>query len=271
MRPPQDAFSREVKPFIMESKKYVNRRSAPVHGQANAPRRWFLYVVQVLTGKHWEHHSLDPCYFLQRRDSKVVALLGLHVDDISACCLDGYDWLLEEVKASFVWGSEWEKDDFIFVGRRIQRQPDGGFALDQTHYVADMSNIMKTKTDKYPEERLIAHPELVTEFRSGIGSLQWLAGTTRGDLSAYVSLLHKKHDELKVADLIQVNQVLRYVKATTTAHFQVFPISLESCMFVAYGDSGFANAPQNKSQGGFVVLLTDKAALYGEQPAITAR
>ena len=263
MRPPQDDISLEVNPQ-WKSKKYVYKLSAPVYGQANAPRRWFLYVVQVLTGKHWEQHSLDPCCFLQRRDDKVVALLGLHVDDIITCCLDGYGWLLDEVKASFVWGSEWEKDDFIFVGRRIQRQPDGGFTLDQTHYVAD---IMKTKIDKDPEERLIDHPELVTEFRSGIGSLQWLAGTTRGDLSAYVSLLQKKHDELKVADLIQVNQVLRYVKATATAHFRVFPINLESCMFVAYGDSGFANAPQNKSQGGFVVLLTDKAALHGEQPA----
>ena len=263
MRPPQDEISLEVNPQ-WRSKKYVYKLSAPVYGQANAPRRWFLYVVQVLTGKHWEQHSLDPCCFLQRRDGKVVALLGLHVDDIITCCLDGYDWLLEEVKTSFVWGSEWEKDDFIFVGRRIQRQQDGGFTLDQTHYVAD---IMKTKIDKDPEEKLKDHPELVTEFRSGIGSLQWLAGTTRGDLSAYVSLLQKKHDELKVADLIQVNQVLRYVKATATAHFRVFPVNLESCMFVAYGDSGFANAPQNKSQGGYVVLLTDKAALHGEQPA----
>lgn len=263
MRPPQDEISLEVNPQ-WRSKKYVYKLSAPVYGQANAPRRWFLYVVQVLTGKHWEQHSLDPCCFLQRRDGKVVALLGLHVDDIITCCLDGYDWLLEEVKTSFVWGSEWEKDDFIFVGRRIQRQQDGGFTLDQTHYVAD---IMKTKIDKGPEEKLKDHPELVTEFRSGIGSLQWLAGTTRGDLSAYVSLLQKKHDELKVADLLQVNQVLRYVKATATAHFRVFPVNLESCMFVAYGDSGFANAPQNKSQGGYVVLLTDKAALHGEQPA----
>jgi hypothetical protein len=68
------------------------------------------------------------------------------------------------------------------------------------HYVSD---IMKTKVTMDPEEPLHQHPELVTEFRSGIGSLQWLAGTTRGDLSSYVSLLQKKHSDLKVSDLIE--------------------------------------------------------------------
>ena len=263
MRPPQDGISLEVNPK-WQSKRYVYKLTAPVYGQANAPRRWFLYVVQVLTGKHWAQHTLDPCCFLQRVDNQVVALLGLHVDDIITCCLPGYEHLLDEVKTSFVWGSEWEKDDFIFVGRRLQKQSDGGFTLDQTHYVAD---IMKTKITKDPEEKLMNHPELVTEFRSGIGSLQWLAGTTRGDLSSYVSLLQKKHDELKVADLIQVNQVLKYVKATATSYFRIFPVKLSNCFFVAYGDSGFANAPNNKSQGGYVVLLTDKQALESEQPA----
>ncbi len=105
------------------------------------------------------------------------------------------------------------------------------------------------------------HPELITEFRSG-----WLV-QPEAICHSYVSLLQKKHDELRVADLIQVNQVLKYVKATATSYFRIFPVKLSSCFFVAYGDSGFANAPNNKSQGGYVVLLTDKQAFVSEQPA----
>ncbi len=101
MRPPQDGISLEVNPK-WQSKRYVYKLTAPVYGQANAPRRWFLYVVQVLTGKHWAQHTLDPCCFLQRVDNQVVALLGLHVDDIITCCLPGYEHLLDEVKTSFV-------------------------------------------------------------------------------------------------------------------------------------------------------------------------
>jgi len=193
--------------------------------------------------------------------------VGLHVDDIITCCLPGYEHLLDEVKQSFVWGSDWEKDDFIFVGRHIKRQDDGGYTLDQAHYVAD---ILKTRIDKDPEERLMDHPELVTEFRSGIGSLQWLAGTTRGDLSSYVSMLQKKHNELKVADLIEVNKVLKYTKATATSHIRIYPMVPEESFFVAYGDSGWANAPNGKSQGGYVVVFTNKNAMTQVERASTS-
>ena len=55
MRPPQDGIALEINPK-WQSLRYVYKLTAPVYGQANAPRRWFLYVVQVLTGKHWAQH-----------------------------------------------------------------------------------------------------------------------------------------------------------------------------------------------------------------------
>eukprot|EP00435_Cladocopium_sp_Y103_P047624 s257_g14.t1 len=173
-------------------------------------------------------------------------------------------WVLDEIKQSFSWGSEWERDDFIFVGRRSRRQEDGGSTLDQVHYISD---IMKTKVTMSPEEPLHKHPELVTEFQSGIGYLQWLAGTTWGDLSSSFSLLQKKHSDLKVADLIEINRVLRYVKATSTAFAQVNPIPIEDAVFVAYGGSGFANAPNNKSQGGYLTNFSSKKTLDGSSKA----
>ena len=91
------------------------------------------------------------------------------------------------------------------TGRRIRRQDDGSFLLDQEHYVAD---IHLTKISLPDAELLYNHPELVTEFRSGIGSLQWVAGTTRGDLAADTSLLQKPPKELTVGDLKGINKVL---------------------------------------------------------------
>ena len=263
MRPPTDDIALAAVPQWCD-RELLYELTAPVYGQANAPRRWFLHVLKVLTGLAWEQHTLDPCCFIQRKGSQVVALLGVHVDDIICCCLPGHEELLEQVRSSFAWGSEWEHDDFIFVGRRISRQEDGGYKIDQTHYVAEVS---LTKINLEPEASLNDHPELITEFRSGIGSLQWLAGTMRGDLSSDVSLLQKPPKELKVADLKEVNKVLKYVRATADAYYKVTPIKVENLIFLAYGDSGFANAPNNKSQGGYVILATDKAVLSEERPA----
>ena len=84
-------------------------------------------------------------------ETKVVAILGIHVDDVICACLDGFEHHLEQVKGAFEWGSAWEKDDFIFTGRRIQRQPDGSFTIDQSHYVADIS---LTKLELPDDEKL---------------------------------------------------------------------------------------------------------------------
>ena len=119
----------------------------------------------------------------------------------------------------------------------------------------------------YDDDTLLSeHPELVTEFRSGIGSLQWLASTTRGDI-ADTSLIQKPPEDLKVSDLKEVAAVLRYVKATKESYIKIVPIPLDELMFVAFGDSGFANAPNNKPQGGFVVAATDKRAKQETRPA----
>ena len=257
MRPPQDPIAKASVPE-WNHPLLLYALTAPVYGQANAPRRWFPHVLRVLLGLNWQQHSLDPCCFLQVSGDRVTAVLGIHVDDVICCALEGYEYHLDEVKKAFEWGSEWERDDFIFTGRQIRRQDDGSFTVDQEHYVAD---IHLTKITLADDEKLSDHPELITEFRSGIGSLPWMAGTTRGDLSADTSLLQKPPKELTVGDLKEVNKALKYVRATANAYFKVNPLDLEDLVFIAYGDAGWANAPGNKSQGGLVVLATSKHCL----------
>ena len=263
MRPPRDPIALAAVPEWQDPD-LLYQLTAPVYGQANAPRRWFLHVLHTLQALLWIQHTLDPCCFLQKVEDKVVAVLGIHVDDVIVCALPGHEHLLRQVQEAFVWGSEWEKDSFMFVGRQINRLADGSYTIDQMHYTTDIS---KTRISHEPETKLHEHPELVTEFRSGIGSLQWMAGTTRGDLAADVSLLQRPPKELTVADLREVNRVLKYVKATANAFFKISPVNLDEAVFIAYGDSGWANAPGLKSQGGLVVTLTDRKVHEEARPA----
>ena len=162
MRPPQDELSLEAHPQ-WRAKQCLYRLYAPVYGQSNAPRRWYLYVVDVLVVKlQWRQHSLDPCLFLFEAESKVVAVLGFHVDDMILAALENYHYVLDAVKERFCWGSDWEMDNFILVGRRVTKQPDCGFNLDQAHYVADVS---LTKVTEPLDALLANYPELVTELR----------------------------------------------------------------------------------------------------------
>ncbi|CAE7400538.1 GIP [Symbiodinium sp. CCMP2456] len=267
MKPPSDPVSKQAIPDWMRPD-LLYRLSAPVYGQANAPRRWYIHVKKTLMDLGWIPHTLDPCLFLYvervNDQDTVTAVLGLHVDDLILAALLGFNHHLDAVHASFTWGKAWDTRDFVFVGRRICQHEDYSITVDQSSYVSEVP-ITRTKLD--PSESLSDHPELITEFRSGIGSLQWLSGTTRGDISADVSLLQKPPQELKVEDLQEINAVLRYVKATNGACFKVVPVPKEELMIVAYGDSGFGNAPNGKSQGGLVVVATSKRALESTQPA----
>ena len=104
----------------------------------------------------------------------------MHVDDMIMAVLPGR----ESTRSSFTWGSEWESREFTFVGRRhIKQHSDWTLTVDQSSYVAE---VHITKISLSPEEKLSDHPDMITEFRSGIGgigSLQWMAGTTRADRS----------------------------------------------------------------------------------------
>ena len=126
MRVPQDGIALAAVPEWNVDRNQLYVLHAPVYGQANAPRQWFLHVLDVMNRLNWVQHSLDPCVFLYKNSENVVtAVLGIHVDDIIACSLFEDDGVLMEVKASFSWGGPWEKNDFVLVGRRIVKHDDG--------------------------------------------------------------------------------------------------------------------------------------------------
>lgn len=223
-------------------------------------------MLTTLTKLSWQQHSLD--LFLHRDtddpDGPVTALLGIHVDDIIACSISPNAKDLEDVKAAFTWGSEWECDDFVFIGRRITCHKDSSITLSQAHYATE---VILTKDKHDPEQKINGDKEAMSEFRTAIGSLQWLAGTSRPDIAADTSLLQKSHDQLTFRDLQEAIAVLRYVNATADAHVKLRPIDFNEMILVAYGDSAFGNAPGGKSQGGFIVTATHSSALDGSGEA----
>ena len=270
MRPPKDKISLQGIPDWNLDILY--ELIAPVYGAANAPRRWYGRFRGVVESMKWRVHSLDPCLFLWvatwkdengQETSQVVALLGVHVDDIMVTALP--DWekdTVDPLRTAFEWGGPWEKDNFVFTGRKITKLSDGGYKLDQQHYVKEVA-ATKAQKETIP---LKGNPTLMSEFRSGIGSLQWLAGTTRPDIAADVSLLQKGLDDLTSDDLNEINKVLKYVKATADSGICIKPVDPLDLILIAFGDSGFGNAPNNKSQGGLVIVATTSEALQSPTP-----
>lgn len=82
------------------------------------------------------------------------------------------------------------------------------------------------------------------DYRSRIGDLQWIAGSSRPDLAAPASFSQAG-------------------KPTVTDYVEVVPIDANELNVVTYADALFANAEGAKSQGGLLVVAADKQALSG--------
>ena len=236
-----------------------------VYGLAQAPRMWFAEFRRRLVEMKFRPHSLDPCLFLHFVDGVCICLVGVHVDDVLIAIeksLRGEN-LRQKIYEKFEWGSEWSKDDFIFCGRRICLDREKQvIRLSQEHYVHDLQLInLRGYLD---EEPLQKYPALVTEFRSGIGSLQWLAGMSRPDVCADTSLLQRPIPELTIRDLRDVHATLRYVRATAAACVVIKKVDLSRALLVPYGDASWANAPGARSQAGMILCLCDKDVLDQE-------
>ena len=100
-------------------------------------------------------------------------------------------------------------------------------------------------------------PEETIEFRSCNGSIQWLAGQTRPDVAAGVSLANKG-TETTIEKLKNLYKLMAYLKATDESG-----IVLEETLILSYGDCSWANARGLKSQEGIVVVLTIPSSLDG--------
>ena len=94
------------------------------------------------------------------------------------------------------------------------------------------------------------------EYRSCAGSLQWLAGSTRPDIAATVSLsnhgVNSNPSQLKV-----LYECIDYVKETLDHGLVFRGVAINfATVVVGYADSSWANAPGGKSQMGVIIVIT---------------
>ena len=94
------------------------------------------------------------------------------------------------------------------------------------------------------------------DFKSMTGSLQWLAGQTRPDIASVVSL-SSKGPRTTVEDLKNVIDTIDFVRSTPQHGIVLEPVPINPGTVIAvFGDSGWANAEQTRSQHGAVIVIT---------------
>ena len=208
-------------------------------------------------------------FFALQQKERAYLLCFFHIDDV----LITWDetWDINIFKTLFEWG-EWLEapNTLTYVSREIRFEPLADGNCDgMSVVVSQPKSVRAIGTAKVTAKRLTEESELTpserTEFKSCVGSLQFLASNSRPDLAAGTSLIQGSN--LTPQNLSAAYKLIDYAKETSHDGIRIRAFDLSKRLFVGYGDSSWANADNLRTQIGTLIVITTKDAFGGSAPA----
>ena len=226
-----------------------------VYGLHDANREWFLKISQVLTEQGCKASKFDHGLFRWYYEETLSGIIALHVDDLLyGGRLEFINEIIQSIKDNLTVGSE-DNDAFKYLGVELTQEESKEIIISQSRYGDTIKPIelsIKRENEKDSETTV----EEKKKLKSKAGKLLWLAGITRPDLSFRVCQISTKITTSTVQDILDVNKVIRDVKAHPSI-IRIPQFQPSQIRILVYADSSYRNLPNNNSQGGYVILLTD--------------
>ena len=226
-----------------------------VYGLNDASRKWYFKVHEELSKLGVQVCKYDAGLFYWHNNGKLEGIISTHVDDF---CWGGTSQfeqhVIDKIRKIFRISVEHSKA-FKYLGINMISL-DNEIRLSQTTYLNSIYEIELT-TERIKNKRDTLTDAEKTMMRQLIGQLNWLATQTRPDLlyecCYFMSLVNKA----TVADIIQLNKVVRKAKKEEIV-LRIPNIGrLEDAKIICYSDASFGTLNDGGSQGGYVIFLSN--------------
>ncbi|MBW0564234.1 hypothetical protein O181_103949 [Austropuccinia psidii MF-1] len=193
----EEVFLHVLQGLDLDDKRWCLRLNKAIYRLKQAPLAWYECLKEWLVGANFQSCILDPCVFHQEGDKLIW--LYLHVDDIAVFGSEISDFK-KEISQKFEIKDLGPVD--LLLGVKITQEEDCIY-LDQQHFCESllnqygMSECKPTCTPLVPKEQLSVATQdevdklklLKVNYRSAIGSINYLSTATRPDLCFAVSSL----------------------------------------------------------------------------------
>ena len=243
----------DIKSWLRLGPDEAMRLRKAVYGLINAPLRWHIRLSRALREAGFTPLQMDECVWvlfekiedktkakapaadkLRRRMTgehhastyepglkrKIHRVLGGHVDDLlgggNAKFQKAILWLRSELE----FGA-WGQMKFRFRGRELEQSPDKRFiTVTMTQYV-DSIEIAAVPKDarENPDQEL--SPALHSQYRGGVGQLQWLQMKGNPLLAYDAGVLNAYTQAPTGHNLLALNKSLRTAKVYRTIYYRV--------------------------------------------------
>ena len=252
-----------------------------LYGLKQAGRVWNKTLHAVLSSMGFQQVQSDHGLYIYHRDN-IRIFMPVFVDDITLAGKDGaaIASVIQELSSHFKLRDLGPTTQLL--GMEIHRdRPNRTLSLSQSQFITDLlqehglQDSKPLSTPLNPGSRLSTSmsPQNDAEaaemhqypYISVVGSLMYLALTTRPDIAYAAGVLARFNSNPGLAHWQAVKHVLRYLKGTVD-HKLVYRPSDNPEPFITYSDADHGGNPDNgRSTGGYVVKIGNGAVSWSSK------
>lgn len=233
---------------------FVWKLSRCLYGLNDAARQFYDSVVQELMRLGCGKSGLDPSLFFHHHSGNLTGLMVAHIDDFLHAGDQSFDeGIVKQLSKRFLAGSNLE-GEFKYVGYQISQRAHG-IVLDQNAYI-DSVDLVKMSAEREMQKSDSLNPTELKQYRSIVGSLNWIVQGSRPDLAFQLVEFSTKFRCGTVDDLIKVRKIMQ--KARECKSEVCFPDlgSMDDWKIVFYSDASHANLCEGVgSCVGYIIFL----------------
>ena len=241
---------------------YVHLQKA-LYGLRESGKLWHEHISATLSHIGFKRSSYDECVFYKNSvNGDVIATVTIHVDDLlkmSKCAetdMAYHDILQERYGDHTIQvGNELQ-----YLGLHMHISPrERAVTLSQAAYVKDLLLHFKiSKSAAAPAGKALYEADHaatkvpISDYKSKVMKLMYLATRTRPDILLPVSFLATRAEAPNKSDDEKLNRVLRYLHGTQDKGMR---LQASSHQVSAWADASFGVHSDGKSHTGMIVTL----------------
>jgi hypothetical protein len=261
-RPPREGLDGLAHGSLIRAKKGL-------FGVPEAPRLWYLRLLEVAVEAGWERVPAWPCVLIVRSPGGgLEGILVIHVDD---GLFAGWGKFFERAKKALLANlkvKHLHMDSFVYLRRKIERQTDGSINI--TFDLKDLKPIEISASRKKQAEDKVTESER-SSLRTLIGEVSWPVREGFPEFVYDASDIQQRVVEATVGTLLRANAVTKQLKARAAEGPALrIPRGDGSGRFVVglMADASFGRQPRGGSQQGFVVVLGDRRLVFEDSAPV---
>lgn len=259
----EDIYMKQPEQFGLGNDRVLKLKKS-LYGLKQSGRMWNLKLDEMLQRIGFTACASEPCLYTRIKGA-TTNIIAVYVDDLMVCCSDLGE--LKEIKR--VISNTFQIVDkgpiHQFLGMSIERDgPTGAITISQKQHIWQlleqygMTNCRTTSVPLDPGFQPKCESQscqLVDqmEYQSIIGSLMYIAISTRPDILHSVCKLSQRNTNPHVEHLAAAKQILRYLKTTLELKLKY---QKTGQMVTGYVDADWGgDSTDRKSYSGHVFIL----------------